>query len=287
LFGTITEVAQRTIEAGQTAQIIIIIYFTLILIAGILFVLANYTLKNAPTLDRTFFIPWKRTKKRGKKIISGILEDEKRRPISLMKVTLSNALEHKIDSTFSNQEGRFCFKVNPGSYLVTAEKFGFEPAVTKIITLKEEDKKIEVALKTKKIEDAKANPPSVKFLIFSRPIFLVLAAAGVYTTYLALSFFSIIIALTALATVITSLAFFILNRRIGLELCDHKGKKIKNIKVEIASAKGEVLEKAETDNAGKINLFVAEGFYKIISDQAPSRTFKANSREIVSLKLKI
>jgi uncharacterized protein YfaS (alpha-2-macroglobulin family) len=73
----------------------------------------------------------------------------------------------------------------------------------------------------------------------------------------------------------------------GLELRDHRGKKIKNLKVEITSAKGETLEKAKTDNAGKINLFAAEGFYKIISDQAPSRTFKANSREIVNLKLKI
>lgn len=287
MFGTITEAAQRTIEAGQTAQIIIIIYFILFLIIGVLFVLANYTLQNAPTLDRAFFLPCKRTKKGGEKMISGTLEDEKKRPVSLMKVILSDVLEHQVDSTFSSRQGRFCFKVNSGSYLITAEKFGFEPVMTKTIGLKEKDKQIQVALKTKKIEDAKVNSPSVKFLMFNRLVLFVLVAAGVYATYLALSFFSIIIALIILATVITSLILFILNQHMSLELYDHRGKKIKNLKVEITSAKGEVLEKAETDNTGKINLFVAEGFYKIVSAQTPSRTFKANGKEIVDLKLKI
>ena len=287
MFGTITEAAARTIEAAESAQIVMIIYFTILLIMGILFVLANYTLQNAPNLDKAFFLPWKRPRRRGEKMISGAIHDEKKRPVFLMKVILSDALEHQIDSTFSNRQGKFCFKVDPGSYLITAKKFGFEPAVTEMIDLKKEDKEIEIALKTKKIEDAKVNSPSVKFLIASRLIFLCLAAAGIYVFFLAANFFSTITALIILMTIVISLALFILNQHLNLVLYHHKDKRVKNMKVEIASAKGEILEKAKTDKAGRINLFVAEGFYKITSREAPSRTFKSNEKEIVNLKLTI
>ncbi|MCX6809898.1 MAG: carboxypeptidase-like regulatory domain-containing protein [Candidatus Berkelbacteria bacterium] len=283
MFESITQTAQRTIEQGETVKIVLIIYFVLVLIACLLLISSKFS----DYINWLKFSTFKKTKKHGHHKIRGFIEDQSKKPVAYLKVTLSDSSEKIVSHTFTSRNGEFDFFVEPGKYFLSADRFGFQSALSKEIEIKNSSSETDLTLETKEIEDIRVNFGVLKFMIANNFIWLILALAGILLSYCASIFWGTSVTIEASLCLIATLVIFISCKKSGLTLTSTNNKKMSREVIQFYNSKGDPLAQTKTNRQGKIYMLASPGFYKMVSKSKKERTFKVSENGLVDLKLQI
>lgn len=276
---------QRAVEQTDTAVLAAVVYFCVLFIQTIFFILAKITLIFSNDFNKTLFFPFRKPRKRGKYRLRGIAEADGV-PLAYAKVILFDEFEHHLDFTYTDRTGQFNFFAPQGTYVLEADKFGFEFEATKPIILNKKDAK-NIELPAKKTEDAIIAPPLLSCLKTSQIVWLGVVLSGFICGWFVLPYLGSARAALVFAGTIVSLAIYLLNNHTYLLFCDKKGRVMANSEFEISDHKGTKIVAVKTDKSGKVRLIAAPGFYKVTSDKTLTRTFKVSAKEIVDLELKV
>ena len=274
----ITESAQRSIEAAQFHQNLIIIFVIVSIFANKIIFLSNYLIRTQPEILPLQLIGIFFGRRRGTKLK---IVDREGSPISFIKASVVDQGDRLLSAHYSNLSGVVQLNV-PRNGSIIASGFGFEKRIIKSDRIGSENT---IVLKT--TEDVCLEQGNYRSRIVAKWILIGATILGVYLITAISNYYPQSIMFLLLVIVISNALVILRNPSRYIHLLDGKGNPIKNNKVALCSARGTRIKEAYTDSRGRIKVVLAPAFYTIKTPTAHAKTFNVEHQSLVNLRLKL
>lgn len=277
---TITQSAQRAIEAAQFHQNLIIIFLFLSIFANIIIIIANYLIENQPEIHplqaiRVILFGKNRGRARFR------IVNTKMKQIPLAKLSIIDTNDKIISSEYTGLKGEAVVDPIRKSSIII-ESFGY---AKRIIKPGQIAKNNFVILKSQ--EDISTDQADLATKFFGRVSLVISIILGLYLSQATLEYYPSIISLLIIG--LTAINALVVSRNIDrfITVFDHNNKLLIHQELSIADSKEIKIDKAVTDSKGRIRAIFAPGFYKISKPNSVSKILEVKKQKPLYIKLKL
>jgi len=275
---TITQSAQRSIEAAQFHQNLAILFVIISIFANKIIFISNYLLQTQPDINLFQLITIFFKKRKGVKLK---ITDQGNAPISLIKTSIVDKTDNLISTNYSDFKGMVNLAVpQDGSIIVSG--FGFEKRIIKPDQIESEN---QITLKS--VEDVSLEQGHHRSRTIAKWMLIFATVLGIYLCATISSYYPPVIVTLIIIISIVNALIILRNSSKYIVLYNSKEKLIKSNKVAICSAKGDKIKDTQTDSKGRIRAVFAPAFYIIKTPASHAKTFEIKHQIPASLKLKL
>ena len=277
---TITQSAQRAIEAAEFHQNLIMIFLFLSFFANIIIIIANRLIENQPEIHplQAVYIALF-SKNKGE--IKFRIANTKMEQVPLAKLSIIDINDKIIFSKYTDLKGRVA--INPiGKCSIIIESFGY---AKRIIKPGQISKNNFVILKSQ--GDISSDQANLATKFFGR-VFLVLSIIlGLYLSRATMVYYPNIIPLLIIGS--TAINALVVSHNLDrfITVFNHKNKLLAHQELSIADPKEIKIDKVVTDGKGRIRAIFAPGFYKISKPGSISKILEIKKQKPLYIKLKL
>lgn len=275
---TITQSAQRSIEAAQFHQNLAILFVIISIFANKMVFISNYLLQTQPDIHPFQLIKVFFKKRRDIKLKIVSHSDN---PISFIKTNIVDKTDHLISTAYSDLGGMVTFNAPlNGSIIISG--FGFEKRIIKPDQIGSENKVV-----LKPTEDVSFEQGNYRSRVIAKWMLIFTTALGIYLCSTISSYYPPIILFLIIIISVANILVIFRNPSKYIVLSDSRGKLIKNNKVTFCSARGDRIGDTQTDRGGKIRAVLTPAFYIIKTPASHAKTFEIKHQIPASMKLQL
>ena len=275
---TITQSAQRSIEAAQFHQNLIIIFLIISVFANKIIAIANFLLQTQPDIH-PLQIPSIILSQKGNVSFKILNKHEDAATFAGISVIdeKDKIIQHKYSNLWGNANVTVPYKCS-----VIIEGFGYEKRIIKPGQISTQN---QIILKPK--NDISVDEQNLRSKSLARWILLFATILGIYLSATISSFYPPLITFLIIILTVANLIVIIRNSPRHLTVFDKKNNLYKDKKIIIKNAKGEKIKDIRTNKRGQVGLVATPAFYKATSPNSTSTAFRVESQNPVDLNLKL
>lgn len=275
---TIAESAQRSIEAAQFHQNLIIIFVIISIFANKIIFFSNYLIQTQPEILPLQLIGILFGKKRGGKLK---IVDREGNPVSFAKASVVDQNDNLISTYYGNLGGIVQLSV-PRNGSVIVSGFGFTKKIIKPDRIGSSNQIV-----LKKTPDVYIEKGNYHSRTIARWTLAITTILGIYLLTAISGFYPQIVTLLLTVVVISNTLVILRNRPRSIQLLNSKGNPARDSKVTFCSARGDKIKESSTNSRGKIVAILTPAFYTIKTPTAHAKTFNIERQSLANLRLKL
>jgi len=275
---TITQSAQRSIEAAQFNLNLAILFILLSILANKIMAVANYLILTQPEIH-PFQLPMILFPKKGD-VLFTVLNNEGN-PAALVSVNVIDKADKILERKFTNLRGIAKIKT-PANCAVIINGFGFAKRIIPPEQIAPQNRVILQAT-----DDISLDTVNLHSKIYARWILIIASIVGIYLTMSISNYYPASVTFFIILITLCNILVILRNPPATIKILDRHNNLLKNKLIKIKNADGEKIKEIRTDQAGRVRFIATPSFYKISSANSLGATFTIRTQRPLSAHLKL